>query len=477
MKPAALGAAERWEISEDGLVYTFHLRPNGTWSNGDPVTAEDFVYSYQRILSKEVASRYAYMLSPMKNADAYYKGEISDFSQVGVKAIDKFTLQIEVASPTPYLLDLMTHHSWYPVYPPAVEKHGGMKAQINHWTRAQNIVGNGAFKMKEWKLNTFLEVERRDDYWDAENVKLNKVRFVPIDNIESEQRAYRRGAIHTTDIIPPHRVSWVKENFPKEVRIYEYLGVYYYRLNISPPIAGEDETRKKARAALRKKKVRQALSLAIDREAICRFLKGGQKPTTAFVPPGTGGYDPPVILKTDLDQARRLLAEAGYPEGKGFPAFQIIYNTNESHRQIAEILQSQWKNELGIDITLTNQEWKVYNNTIHALDYEMARASWIGDYNDPNTFLDMWLTGGGNNETGYSSAQYDELIKQAALSGSDPGKRFDYFRQAETLLMEDLPVIPIYYYVSQSMVHPSVIGWHDNVMDQHRVRFLDVKRP
>lgn len=170
MKPAALGAAKSWEISEDGLTYTFHLRPDAKWSNGDPVTAEHFVYSYQRILSKALASRYSYMLYPMKNAEEFHKEKISDFSQVGVKALDKFTLQIELNDPTPYLLDLMTHHAWYPVYPPAVEEHGGMTAQVNHWTRAENIIGNGAFKMKEWKLNTYLDVERRDDYWDKENV-------------------------------------------------------------------------------------------------------------------------------------------------------------------------------------------------------------------------------------------------------------------------------------------------------------------
>ena len=475
--PSNKGAAESWEISEDRLTYTFKLRPDGVWSNGDPVTAQHFAYSFERILSKRLASRYSYMLYPIKNAEEFNKGEISDFSEVGVKVIDDLTLELTLSSQTPYLLDLMTHCSWQPVYPPAVEKHGGMLDINSRWTRPENIVTNGGFLMKEWIPNKHLKVVKNPKHWDAENIRLNGVTYYPIENRETAQRAFRREAVHSTYTIPPHRVVWGKKNLPEQMRISPALGVYFYRVNIGEPKPGESEERKAIRKTLSDKRVRQALSYAMDRESICDFLKAGQQPATHFVPPGTSTYKSPDVLSYDPEKARKLLAEAGYPEGKGFPKFELIYNTDEAHKHIAEILQEQWSKTLGIDITLANQEWKVYLNTVHSMDYQMARASWFGDYNDPNTFLDMWLTGGGNNETGFSNKRYDDLIKQAALAGAEPEKRLAIFQEAEEILLDELPIIPIYFYVNQHMVHPSVLNWNDNVMDDHYFRFMDVKRP
>ena len=576
LQPTPNALAKSWDISSDGLIYTFKLRDNATWNNEakDPVTAHDFVYSYHRILNPDLAAKNSYMLYPMKNAEAYNKNlrgqilfklakdtplaweniksvpfsgdklitmpegidksdpaSISDadfktlslklglnsmsktllehirespsrfpwpsnvsketqtiildrlieFSEkdlwehanVGVAALDDHSLQLTLRGPTPYLLGVLQHMSWYPVHPATIEKYGGMTNIGSQWTRLGNLVGNGPFTLQEWRLNAHISVSKSPSYWDFKNVKLNGIKYLPIDNVETEQRAFRKEALHITSTVPPHRTVWAKKHLPEQLHIDPYLGVYYYRINLNPPKDSDDERTKAAREMLSDVRVRKALALAINREDICAFLKAGQKPATSFCPPGAGNYQPAYQLtppqashEDRIKEAKQLLSEAGYSDDlSSAPEIQIFYNTSESHRQLAELIQSQWKKNLGLKCTLYNQEWKIYQATIQDQKYDIARAGWIGDYNDPNTFMDLWLSGAGNNQTGFSNKRYDELIGLAAKT-NNPEKRLAYFQEAETILLTELPIIPLYFYVSQKMIHPSLKGHNANILDR-----------
>ncbi len=476
LEPLADGAAERWDISPDGLTYTFHLRRDATWTNGDPVTAHDFVYSFYRILHPNSTAQNAYMLYPLRNAEAFNTKKTVNFGEVGAKALDDYTLELQLGGPTPYFLGVLNHYAWYPVHRDTIRKHGGDFKYDSLWTRPGNIVNNGPFRLVEWKLNHHLIIEKRDDYWDAGKVKLQRVHYHPIDNGESEQRAFRRGFIHLTSDLPVHRIDWTRQHMPGTLRLDPYLGTYYYRINISDPDPGASSRKTTARRTMQDPRVRRALNLALDREAICTFLNGGQLPAYSFVPPNAAGYQPDYTLSAALDTAKELLAEAGFPGGSGFPKIQIVYNTLESHKQVAEIVQEQWRKNLGIEIELLNQDWKVYLQTVEQLEYDLARAGWIGDYADPNTFLDLWLSGSGNNQTGFANPSYDELIGQAART-SDHQERMTFFQQAERILLEDLPIIPIYFYVSKRTIHPHVLGWEANLLDRHPIKYVSLRMP
>ena len=448
------GVAERWDISPDAKVYTFHLRTNALWSNGDPVTAQDFLESFKRILTPSLGAEYAYMLYVVKNAEAYNEGKITDFSQVGFKVIDDHTLQVTLENATPYFLSLITHNSWYPVHMPTVRKYGDPYQRGNKWTRPGNFVGNGPFVLSKWRVNDVIEVKRSPTYWNRENVRLNAIRFYPIESDDTEERAFRAGQLHITSTLPLSKIDYYKEKHPDVFNTGPYLGTYFYRLNVTKP-------------PLNDKRVRQALAMAIDREAIVKnILKGGQIPAYNLTPPGTAGYTSNAHLREDVAEAKRLLAEAGFPDGKGMPPVEILYNTSEAHRAIAEAIQQMWKTKLGVDARLVNQEWKVYLDSQRALDYQVARGSWIGDYVDPNSFLDMWLTGGGNNETGWSNPEYNRLIAEAAAT-TEPKKRLEIFQKAEAILMDEMPEIPIYFYTRLFVMRPEVKGWYPNILDNH----------
>ncbi len=448
------GVAERWDVSDDGKVYTFHLRGNARWSNGDPVSAADFVYSYQRMLTPTLAAEYAYMLHCLKNGKAYNTGTLTDFAQVGVKAKDAMTLVLELENPVPYFLSLLNHYSWWPVHPPTVERFGGMADRSGMWTRPENFVGNGPFSLKVWQISRRIIVEKNPTYWNAAVVRLKQIHFLPIDSADTEERAFRDGALHVTSTVPLHRIEDYRTRHPDLIRFDPYLGTYFYRLNAAKP-------------PLNDKRVRRALALVIDRGQIAQFiLKAGQRPALCFTPPNTAGYSCRVQFEGTADEARKLLIEAGYPGGKGFPTVELLYNTSEAHRVIAEAIQQMWKKELGVDVKLVNQEWKVYLDSVKRLEYQIARAAWIGDYNDPNTFLDMWVTDGGNNRTGWSNAEYDRLIDLAGRT-ADPVRRFEYFQQAEAILLDELPIIPIYFYVRSVLMQPSVRNWNPTILDHH----------
>jgi len=453
------GVAESWELSEDGRTYTFHLREDAKWSNGDPVTADDFVFSYRRILSPKLGAEYASMLYPMVGAKAYNTGDITDFSQVGVKALDERTLEITLVEPTPYFLSLLTHYTWFPVHPPTVLKFGEIDQRDTKWTRPGNFVGNGPFNLKDWRVHEYIDVAKSPTYWDREQIFLNGVRFLPITNLNVEERAFRSGQIHVTYAMPLHKIEPYLESGSPDLRISPYLGTYYYAINTT-------------REPWSNPKIRKALALAIERESIVKNItKAGQIPAGYFTPPDTAGYTSRASLpigdyESNLAEAQRLLAEAGYPNGQGLPKLELLYNTSENHKVIAQAIQQMWKNGLGVEAELINKEWKVYLNSRREGDFDVVRAGWIGDYNDPNTFLDLMTSWNENNASKWKNDVFDDLIRQAAKT-SDAQARRELFQQAEAILVEEMPVIPIYFYVSAYLVDPAVKGWHPNILDRH----------
>ncbi len=456
------GVAERWAISEDGKTYTFYLNKNARWSNGDPIFAEDFIWSWQRALAPALGNQYAYMYTPIVNAEAYSRGEITDFSQVGVKALNPHTVEITLNNLTPYFLQLLDHYSMFPVHRATIEKHGKYDERGTQWTRAGNFIGNGAFMLKQWDLNKVIVVEKNPNYWDANTVKLNAIHFYPTENITTEERMFRSGQLHYTNEVPIEKIVTYLEENPEQIRISPYLGTYFYRVNTNI-------------AHLQDKRVRKALALSLNRKALTdNVTKAGQIPATTITPPNTLGYTAKSDLHFNPDKARQLLAEAGYPNGENFPVTEILYNTHDGHRVLAVAIQQMWKKELNIDITIQNQDWKVFLDSVRSGNYQIARAGWIGDYIDPNNFLDMWLSDGGNNNTGWSNIEYDQLISELAPAAKNRQQRFDYFMQAERILLDAVPIIPIYTYVSKSLVDSSVKGLPENILDYPSYKYIDL---
>jgi len=454
------GVAESWDISEDGRTVTFHINPEARWSNGDPMTARDYVWSWKRLLSPAMGAEYNYMLFPVKNAKAFATGQITDFGEVGVKALDDLTLQVTLTERTPYFIQLMDHYSTFAVHRPTLEKFGKATDRFTPWTRVENMVSNGAFRLKDWALNRRIEVEKSATYWDRDKVRLNGVVYYPTENVVSEERMFRVGQLHYTQSVPLGKIPLYREMENSPYVQAPYLGTYYFLLNTTrPPL---DDVR-----------VRQALSMAVDRDKLNKtVLQDTVVSAYSITPPDTLGYYPPRLFSYDVQRARELLAAAGYPDGEGWPGLELTYNTSEDHRKIAVALQQMWKEALNIEITLTNQEWKVYLDSVSQMNFQMARRGWIGDYVDPNNFLDLFLSGGGNNNTGFANPRYDDMILHKAPQAATKEERFAIFEAAETLLMEQMPIIPIYTYTSKHLIHPSVNGLPSNLMDSLNLKYV-----
>lgn len=458
------GVAERWESSEDASVWYFYLREDARWSNGDPVTAHDFVYSYERMLTPALAAEYVQMLFMMKNAREFHLGEVTSFEDVGVRAIDDRTIRFELVGPTPFFPNVLKHYSWFPVHPPTIEKHGGMTSLNGEWTRLENFVGNGAFVLDGWRPNQFIRVTRSSTYWDHENVGLNGIVFFPVTDDNTERRMFDSGLIHMTNTVPSNDIPSLRRNRPDVLRMDPYLGTYFYRLNVTrPPL---DDVR-----------VRRALALSIDRQRLVdRVTMGDQIPAYGFVPPGFPEYENQTSLRHDPEEARRLLAEAGFPGGAGFPQFFLLFNTSEGHRKLAEAVVDMWNVELGINMHLENKEWKVYLDTQVHMDYDVSRSGWIGDYMDPITFLELFTTDNGNNNTGWSNARYDGLIA-AGFRSQTQEEHYAVLQEAEAILMDEVPVIPVYYYTRIYLKDPRVRGWHPKLLDNHSYKYVYLGDP
>ncbi|HVT27855.1 MAG TPA: peptide ABC transporter substrate-binding protein, partial [Lacipirellulaceae bacterium] len=523
-----------WEISPDGRVYTFHLRHNAYWSNGEPVTSRDFLYSIRRLIDPQTFSRYSYQAWYIVNAKRYNlagsalvpgdrvevelnpdpnlpntvrgkllhgtlvridapdgtKGKtgssrdrvfvveidgtqrsfqaaglnepahagaercrqvLLDFREVGVNALDDYTLQIRLNNPTPYFLDLLAFYPFAPVNQRCLEKYGSPA-----WTRPENIVTDGAFRLVARRLRDRIRLVRSENYWDRERVRLRTVDALSIENRTTSLNMYMTGMVDWITVPPAEVLRVLLKSKPprNDLNPAPQLATYFFMLNTT-------------RWPLNDKRVRQALSMATDRDEITRVATGaGEIPAYSLVPPSMPDYHQQRCAPHNPDAARKLLAEAGYPNGQGFPKLEILYNTDEAHQAIAELLRKQWQRELGITASLRNEEWGAYQDSVEQMNYIVARRSWVGDYLDPNTYLDMYVTNGENNNTGFSNPTYNKLIADASKE-PDRQKRMRILERAERLLMDEMPIIPIYYYVSRNMVRPRVRGFYNNLQDTH----------
>ncbi len=455
------GVAESWSVSDDGRVYTFKLRGDAKWSNGDPVVAGDFVYSLRRIMMPETGAKYANILYPVKNAETINKGEAKP-DTLGVKATDDRTLEITLEAPTPYFIELLTHQTGLPVHPATVEKHG------SDFVRPENIVTNGAYMLAEFIPNAHVKSVKNPNFHSAAEVKIDTVFYYPTEDRGAALRRFQAGELHSNNDAPTEQYKFMRETLGDKFRVAPYLGTYYYAVKADK--APFDDVR-----------VRQALSMAVDREFLAEEIWGGSMVAGySFVPPGIGNYNDPAFAEyKDLsmldreEQAAKLLAEAGFGPDKPLKV-EIRYNTSENHKNTAVAIADMWK-PLGVEVSMLNTDTKThYAHLRDKGDYDVARAGWIGDYSDPQNFLFMVESDNdGFNYANYNNPEYDALMDQAAAE-TDLDKRANILKKAEEIFMRDLPFIPLMYYGSMSLVSDKLVGWEDNIQNVHPTRFMSV---
>lgn len=433
------GQAEKWEVSDDKLTYTFHLKKDLKWSNGDPLKASDFEYAWKRVLNPETASVYSFQLLYIKGAQAYNEGKGS-VDQVAIKATDDNTLVVTLESPCPYFLELTASPTYMPLNQKVVEAN-------KDWAKdAKTLVSNGPFKFTDYKIKDQIVLEKNENYTDKDKVKLNKLTMKMVTENTSAWASYKSGQFDMVDSVPTSEI--VKAVQDKTATTFPNLGVQYVDINVSEKAKEIDP---EAAKVLSNVKFREALSNAIDRKAIVEnVLKAGQTPAFSFVPLGINDPDGKDFASKkyfepqgDIEKAKKLLAEAGYPDGQGLPKLTILYNPEGGNGEVFQAIQDMWK-KIGVNVELQTQEWKVFQSTRNAKKYQIARGAWSGDYSDPMTFLDLFDSKSPSNEVGYNNPKYDQLVRSAKTE-VDAKKRFDLMRQAEDILMADMPIIPLYY--------------------------------
>lgn len=452
------GAAESWEHNAAADEWTFHLRKNAVWSDGTPVSSHDFAYAYQRLLHPQFAGKYAEMLYPLKNAERYNRGDCS-WNEVGVETPDAHTLKLTLNGPTPHLLQLLLHFTWCPVPRHAVEANGGMLDRRSLWTKKENWVGNGAYVLSGHRHNDYLSVTANPRYWRASEVENRGIRFLPIVNGYTETRMFLDGKLHISNNVPPELLSVARERAADAYCQDPYYCTIFYRLNTTRP-------------PLNDARVRRALSLAVNRDALVqKVVRGAGRAAYAFTP-GGAGYE--AVQRPESSQspeqraeeARRLLEEAGFPCGKGFPTLELMTTSRDVQRVMAETIQAMWKETLGIHVEIRSCEWTAYKAAQQNMDYDISSSSWSGDYLDPATFVELWRSGGGNNNTGWGSADCDAALEAARRSGSAAERR-DYLRRAEEIMLQEQPVIPLYRSERTYLKSPMVSGWYPLILDNH----------
>ncbi len=447
------GAATSWELSPDQCTYTFHLRPEARWSDGKPVTAGDFVQSWQRILLPATAAPYSDQFFVIRGAEDFASEKIP-FSSVGIKALNKQTLQIILIHPTPYFLQLCALWSFFPVRSDLINRCG------DNWIKANNMICNGPYVLSEWRINDKIVLKKNPFYWDRVHVALKSIEVLPISQATVAFNFYAAGQ---ADLIMGRPTSSLIDALKKreDFHVSPYLGITFLRLNCS-------------RAPFQDPRVRQAFALVIDRRRLTKKItRAGEPLAESFVPPGIPGYESPEGLGYDPIMARKLLAEAGYPGGKNFPLINYLYSEGDMNEGIAVELQSMWQKELGISVLLERREWRTYLSSMNRLDYGIAISNWIGDYADPNSFLELFVTGGGNNRTGWSSQSYDHDLQEASLEVSSQ-KRSTLLREAETILVQkEVPMIPLFFNLGMQLYHPDELGGIEpNLMDKHPLSMI-----
>jgi oligopeptide transport system substrate-binding protein len=455
----APGVAETWSIGADGVTYTFKLRASAKWSNGAPVTANDFVYSLRRMQDPNLKSQYSEVLYPIKNAEEVNTGK-ADLTALGVKAIDASTLEITLKAPTPYFLQLLTHTTGLPVNEINIRENGA------DWLKPGRMVSNGAYILADVKLSSHIRLAKNPNYWDASKATIDTVVFDPSEDRGTVLRRYRAGEFDIVNDLPIDQLNWLRQNMPKELHIAPYAGVYFYTFNITKPPFNDV-------------RVRQALAMAINREVLVeRVTLAGELPAYGFVPDGTANYTTQKVSWAKMNQAAReaaaikLMTEAGYGPRKPLK-FKLAYNTSENHKKIAVAIAAMWK-KLGVEVDLVNTEVKVHYANLREGNFELGRAGWIADYNDAQSFLFLSQTSTKQqNYAKFSNPEFDKLMEEAART-IDAQARAQLLAQAETILLKELPVLPIYFYVSKSLVSTKVKGWEDNTLDMHYVRDLSL---
>jgi len=449
---AVPAAAESWTVSADGLEYTFRLREGLRWSNGEPLTAGDYVAGMRRLADPGTASPYAQVLEPVVSAAAITRGEKRP-EDLGVAAPDDRTLVIRVQNPTPYLLGLLAHPSTSPVHGPTLAQHGA------EFARPGRLVSNGAFVLEDWVVGSHLLVRRNRNYWNDAGTRLERVHFLHHADGSTEFRQYRAGEIDITAVVPSQQFGWIKENLPAELHVAPQLSVYYYGFNLTrPPFEGNP-------------RLRRALSLVIDREKLTSAVTGvGEAPAYGWVPRGVANYTPQQFdyaskpYAERVQEARELYRAAGYSPGHPLKV-EIRYNTGEVHNRLAVAIAAMWKDALGVETTLYAEEFRALLQSIQARsETQVFRSSWVGDFNDAYSFAQLLQTGFGINLTGYSNARYDGLLAEATRQ-PDPARRRALLEEAERVMLADHPVLPLYFYVNKHLVKPHVRGWTDNVMN------------
>jgi oligopeptide transport system substrate-binding protein len=454
------GVAESWEQSEDGLTYTFTLREDARWSNGDPVTAGDFVFAYRRIMDPATAAGYASILFPIANAQAINAGDMA-VEELGARAVDDRTLEITLANPTPYFLDLLTHQTGMPLHPPTVEEHG------DQFTRAGTLVTNGAYMLESFTPNDRIVLRKNPEFHDAANVDIDAISYIPFEDRSACLRRFEAGEVHICSDVPAEQMAYMRENHPEALRIAPYLGVYYL------PVKTEKDT-------LSDPRVRQAMSMVIDRDFIANQVwQETMLPAYSLIPPGIANYveDAPQLdyAGADLldreDDAIALLEEAGV---SGL-SVELRYNSSENHKNtmaaVADMLSS-----IGISASLVEMEGTNYFNYLREDgDFDLARAGWIGDYNDPQNFLYIFESDVSFNYPGWQNDEYDGLMRQAEQE-TDLQARAEILAQAERLFLDEVPGIPLMYYSSRALVSERIGGWEDNVLNAHGTRFLSLSQ-
>jgi len=448
------GAAIRWNISRDGKTYTFYLRRDALWSNGDPVTAEDFVYGLRRSANPATASNFAQALLPIENAAEVLSGDVPT-SELGVTAVNEFTLQIKMKDPTPYFLSLLNHPSTYPVHSASVLEHGAA------FSRPANLISNGAYILSDWVIRSRIDLVKNENYWDAENVIIEKIHYYPFVDQSTALKQFRAGKLQWTSAVPSNQFKWLQKHYPDELVTSPWLASYFFGFNLQrEPFVANPE-------------LRRALALVVDRELITeKVTQFGELPSYNLVPPGIRDYVSPLpdwaywTQEERNAEARRLYAEAGYSEENPL-RFEIRYNVGENNKKLALAVASLWKQVLGVQATLVNEELKVFiQNREQKVLTQVFRAGWISDYADAYSFLNLFRTGHGRNDYGYSNSLYDSMLDEIA-SERIPSRRRRLMYEAERVLLADTTFIPVYTYVTKRMVDPRLKGWQSNVMDHH----------
>jgi len=444
------GVAERWEFNEDRTTLTFHLNPAARWSNGDPVTAEDFRWSWQRALSPQMGNVMADTFFFIRGAEDFHEGRNDDPASLGVHALDDTTLLVELAYPNPYALIVLSYIYTAPVHRPTIEAHGDMTSRYSGWTKPGSFVGNGPFTIDDWKMQRLVSVTKNPYYWDRENVALNGIVFRPIENSNTEEKMFRSGQLHATTSIAVTKVPSYRQQPAKPLVEGPFMGTYYYMINTKRP-------------PLDRLPLRRALALAIDRKTLAQaVLADTAVASSSYVPLGMPGYAHTDVLDFNPQEARRLLAEAGFPNGAGFPELTLVYNTLDNHRTIAIAVQQMWKSHLNIEVTIANQEWRVYLDTLNNRDYDLARMGWTGD-TYPGVFLDKLVSGGGTNRVGFSNVEYDDIILNKVRGTGDEAQLMALYQEAEQVLLGETPLIPIYTYKNKFLAQPSLRGMPSNL--------------